>query len=503
MENSVMEWVDGVPSELRWASKHGVESSASGLVATGKAALGDESDVLPRDIDFAPENAGYQSRRRVLSCELALITQLLVLKIFSPFVSEHLAKGSPTPETHSSVAIALRRLRASAQAIIHVSRLMHDVWEMAAQSERSTFHTPPSLKPPLLGIYPLDQLLLDATLVCSRICCGFIPSVPGGEGLGMNRYNPCSSEMMLSIGMGLTLLEQLHGSSQRSHPIRNTPLSTPHPPSVDMKLVKLVRKRWEAKNTSLASSELSKRDRATMEAEDREGEDGYVGSSGGVQPEVNMYQMEACSNFGEEVITTSEPQQDGGRAGVDQTQDPLCDSTTIIATGAFGSVVISRPQEPPNPLATPSLFLASSLSTFSTRAKKGKEQGQKTQIRRRMERPTRPKVGRTKQPPNPPKPLYTLLPREFNDDGTLASAEAFQNGVSIVLPSLVIFLFANHCVASKSRMVERPRYSPATGMHPLSIPLTLSEIPKLEYDDGAMVDSNGLAHVSLRFYGFI
>lgn len=439
MENSVIEWVDGVPSELRWAFKHGVESSASVLAATGKAALGDESDVLPRDVDFAPENAGYQSRRRVLSCELALITQLLVLKIFSPFASEHLAKGSPTPEPHSSVAIALRHLRASAQAIIHVSRLMHDVWEMAAQSERSTFHTQPSLKPPLLGIYPLDQLLLDTTLVCSRICCGFVPSEPGGAGLGMNRCDPCSSEIMLSIGMGLTLLEQLHGSSHRSHSIRNTSLSTPHPPSVDIKLVKLVRKRWEVKNTSLASSEPSKRDRATMEAEDREGEDRYVDSSEGVQPEVNMYQMEACSIFGE-VITTSESQQDGGRAGVDQTQDPLCDSTTMIAAGAFGSVVISRPQELPNPLATPSPFLPSSLSTFSTRAKKGKEQGQKTQIRRRMERPTRPKVGRTKQPPNPPKPLYTLVPREFKGDGTLASAEAFQNVVSILLPSLVIFL---------------------------------------------------------------
>ncbi|KAJ2912914.1 hypothetical protein MD484_g7510, partial [Candolleomyces efflorescens] len=490
MENLIAEWVDGLPSELRWAFKHGVGSSASGFVATGKAALGDESNALPADVEFYSENVGRQSRRRVLSCELAIVTQLLVLKIFSPFVSDHLAKGGPAPESRSCIAIALRHFRASAQAIIHVSRLMHGVWEMAAQSERSACHARSSLKPPLLKVYPLDQLLLDATLVCSRICCGPVPSEPGGEDLGMNRCDPCSSEIMLSIGMGLTLLEQLHGLSQHDDSSRNASLSTPHPSSDDMKLVRLVRKRWEVKNASLSSSELSKRDRATMEAEGLEGENGHA------EPEVNMCPMEVVevgSTFGEEqAIATSEPQRDGTGAGVDQTQYPHRDPAAVTTVGPF---VISRARGLPNALATPSPALASSLSTLSARAKKGK--GQQAHIRRRIEQPSRSKVGPTKQLPNPPTPLFTLLPRQSKSGGTLGSAEAFQKEVSIVRRASDIS-FANRMrVASEARylpMVERPHYPPTIGMHPPSMPkLTLPD-PELQFNDGATVNSGSLAH---------
>ncbi|KAJ2933930.1 hypothetical protein H1R20_g3155, partial [Candolleomyces eurysporus] len=487
MENAVKEWMDGVSSELHWAFKHGVESTPSRLVAIGKAVLNDDlashknvsgSQASSQSADSAPESTAYQSRRRILGCELALMAQFILFRIFSPFMSEHLAKGSPTPKPDSSVATALRHLRAPAQAIIHISNLMHDVWERSLTSKRSTFHTPPSLKPPLLRLYPLEQLILDATLVCSRICCGFIPGDPGADNPGMDRCDPCSSEMMLSIGMGLTLLERFHGSSQRSQSSAHSSLSsTPRPPSVDVKLVELLRKRWEVKNASFAPPELRKRDWRTME-EYREPEDGGVGDDERVRSEVGNCWMDICSDLSEEEdIPTGEPQQHNRHPTTVQTSEPLRDATPTAASddGYYGSVIVPRlqprtpslPEVPPRP---PSVLAPSR----QTKPKKGKERGQKTLLRLRRDGSTGQKVAPTRQPPNPPKPLYTFSTREFKEDGTLGSPETRQNPQ--YLPAL-----------------ERLSCSPTTEMHP-SMYLTLSETPKSEYDNSAMSDSTPLVH---------
>ncbi|KAJ2915503.1 hypothetical protein MD484_g4922, partial [Candolleomyces efflorescens] len=468
MRNSVQEWVVGVPPELRWAFKHGVESSAS---ATGKAVVDSESETPSQGVDSATTAGAYQSRKRVLSCELAFVTQLLVLKLFAPLVSDHLADATPTSKPHPSTATALLHLQASAQAIIHVSRLMYDVWETASRLERPAFRTLPSLKPPLLQLYPLEQLLLDATLVCSWVCCRFASDDEPVDGLGMDRRDPRNSERVQSITMGLSVLERLHETSQRSHPIRNTPFSTQRPSFVDTRLVKLLRKRWEVRNASLPPSESSKRNRDTVEAEDREGEHGYVGSSEGVRPAGDTRQMEVCSRIGrEEVVTSGEPQEGASGRVVDQTRDPRYDPMTIVTTSTSEFAPTSRAQSP-------------------TRAKKGKKEkekekeGHRTQIRRRHAQPLR-KVGSTKQLANPPKPLYTTVPREFTHDGTLGAAETFRNE------------------ARYTPMAEHPRYSPAIEVRLPPATLTLSEMPKSEFDDdGVMADSTGPAHDYSASYG--
>lgn len=468
MENSIKEWIDGVPSELRWAFKHGIENKPSELVAMGKTVLEDdavaqshvpESQGRPQSVPLTPEAIGAQSRRRVLSCELALVSQLIIFKIFSPFVSDYLAKGGPTPEPQSSVATALRHVQAPAQAIIRISRLMDEVWESAAHSKRSTFHTTPSLKPPLLGLYPLEQLLLDATMVCSRICCGFLPDEHGTEP-GMDRSDPCNSEMMLSIWMGLSLLERLHGSSQSSQSGRNSSASIRSTP-VDIKLVELVRKRWKAKSASLAPINL-KRDRRTMEAEDRQGEDGDL-ESHEEDPEVSIPPMDALSDS-EDGIPAENPQH-SEHVSVGQIEDTHHDPTVV--THGYSPVIPGPPvKSGQNPLAKPSAALASSLLA-SAKAKKGKEKekGQKKTkhvIRLRSDGSTGQRVEPMKPPPNPP---FTRVPLSKKTDKTSGRAETPRNEVSLytLLISLALIDASSVCFCNG------PHWLLSTNQHP-SIP---------------------------------
>ncbi|RXW11302.1 hypothetical protein EST38_g14553, partial [Candolleomyces aberdarensis] len=472
MENSIKEWMDGVPSELRWAFKHGVESTPSGLVSIGKTPL--EEDVVLES--QGPEALASQSRRRVLSGELALMSQLVMFKIFSPFVSEYLAKGGPAPEPQSSVAVALRHLQAPAQAIIRISKLMHDVWELAAQSKRSSFNTPPSLTPPLLGLYPLEQLVLDATLVCSRICCGFVPDDPETDNPGMDRGDPCSSEMMLSIGMGLSLLENIHGLSRRGQSGRTSSSSMHSAAPVDMKLVELVRRRWEIKNALLAPQEPLKRDRSTMEAEDREGEDGDVHIDDQEVSEVRMRRIDVRSDSGREDAIRPEPQERNVHAPVDRNEDARRASITVADDYAS---IVPKPPGPPVRSTPKASLTPSAVSLVATaKAKKGKDKDKekkksKPVFRVRSDGTTAHKADPMKPPPNPPFTRKPLPP--VKKDITPGSAESTRNEF---LPS-----------------TGHPRYTPPNGMPPPPMPTIHSENPKVEYDNSAMAGSMpSLAH---------
>jgi hypothetical protein len=428
MENSIKQWMDGVPAELRWAFKHGVESTPSELVAIGRTPLEGDGSESER-----PEGL---ARRRVLSGELALMSQLILFKIFSPFVSDYLAKGGPVPEPQSSIATALRRLQAPAQAIIRISKLVHDVWEFAAQSNRGTFHTPPSLKPPLLELYPLGQLVLDAMLVCSRICCGFVPDDPEADNAGMDRCDPCSSEMMLSIGMGLTLLENLHGTSQRGQSGRSSSSSIRSPSSVDVKLVELLRRRWEAKSALLAPLEPLKRDRSTMEREDREGEDGDVEIDEEGPPEVRMRRIDSRSDSGREDSIRAETQERSVPVNVtvDRTENTRRDS--ISAGNDYAAIVPRHPAPParltPKPATAapppPSLLATVKAKKVKDKDKDKEKKKAKPVIRVRAEGGTAQKVESMKPPPNPP---FTRQPLPAKRGKTPGSAESPRNEVSV------------------------------------------------------------------------
>ncbi|KAJ2919675.1 hypothetical protein MD484_g717, partial [Candolleomyces efflorescens] len=484
MENSIKEWINGVPSELRWAFKHAVDSTPSELVAIGKTVLEDDELESQR-----PEAV---ARRRVLSAELALMSQLVLFKIFSPFVSEYLAKGSPTPEPQSSIATALRHLQTPAQAIIRISKLVHDVWEMAAQSKRGTFHTPPSLKPPLLELYPLEQLVLDATLVCSRICCGFVPDDPETDNSGMDRCDPCSSEMMLSIGMGLSLLENLHGTPQRGQSGRNSSSSIRSPSSVDVKLVELLRRRWESKSALLAPLEPLKRDRSTMEREDREGDeegDVEIEEEG---PADRMRRIDSRSDSGREESIRAEPQERSVPVTVPVDRNEIPRRASINVVNEYANIVPRHPAPParltPMPATTvPPPLVTSLLAT--AKAKKGKDKDKEKEkekekkkakpvIRVRADGGTAQKVESMKPPPNPP---FTRQPLPAKKGKTPGSADSPRNEYQ---PS-----------------VERPRYTPPTAMHPPPVPTIHSEITKMEYDNSTMggpissLPHPGMAHL--------
>lgn len=303
-------------SELRWAFKHGASNTSANLIAMGVRIWSDTDGApaegpvelpatpqkkttkgkgkgKPRDdngsarakssrlsveeedgedvqlIGTAQEIASAKVRTRILSCELALMAQLLIFKIYSPF-SRPL---SPAPASTTSrkpatpVDTALERVLGASKALIRIGRVLHQLLDTSPSSNSSPI-VASCFKPSLLTMYPLDQLILDATIICARECFGG-SSVPSkADKKGMKRNNPGINEAMQSIAIGLDVLESSYAMKSRSSVPPDMPADF-SPVPVKEKVIESLRKMLVAKNSDFASKHKLKRTRSSMENDSR------------------------------------------------------------------------------------------------------------------------------------------------------------------------------------------------------------------------------------------
>lgn len=110
------------------------------------------------------------------NCEHTLMANLLVLKLYSPFLRQ--AAGGPASGSSSSVSAtsspAAQASVAAAHAILRASKSLHSITKAGGV-----------ILPAMLEFYPLDKLVFDAVVVCSHASLtGKVPYSPsfGGDG---------------------------------------------------------------------------------------------------------------------------------------------------------------------------------------------------------------------------------------------------------------------------------------------------------------------------------
>lgn len=273
--------VASVPVELRWAWQHAVESTSFALSAfgefvqtgdtfqststnapSGKAKGKARADdcrskaksarlSLDQDEDEGTHLVGptqkisaAELRSRVLSCELALMAQLLIARIHSPFTSNLNAAG------FEPLSPCIAALLDACKAMIRVAKLIQLPEQLRMPPSP---HVAPSA---LLAMYPLDQLVFDTVVLCSLHCYGgkMIASKDGGVESQETDFG--KAELVHTLGVGLGLLEARYGTSndagQASGPSNASDYSK-SPLSVKAKIVAFLRNQWSLQRLSFAS----------------------------------------------------------------------------------------------------------------------------------------------------------------------------------------------------------------------------------------------------------
>jgi len=307
LESEVQKWCKAVPYELLLAFKHGIIGTSAELVSLGAKIYDVEEDTSPgitpqaahglatalatpahpkareddgsgsfkssrlesddRRDDDSPEVVMRQTvatthtSSRILGCELALMVQNLIVNIYSPLAT-HLTPPPSNKSTSHPLSPAVQKIVDASQAIIRIAKILSGLLEPTLPSTSSLV-----AKSPLLSMCSLERFVLNATLICCRVCIG--EPVDGAEAgsQGMDRQNPRSNEVMQSISIGLDLLESVY--SPAKHPHRALGLSRPaflDGYSQEPKVIAALRKRWSAKMASLSPPQQRlKRTRSVME----------------------------------------------------------------------------------------------------------------------------------------------------------------------------------------------------------------------------------------------
>lgn len=243
-----------MPTVVLSAKAKGKSRAVDGDTASKAPRLTLDQDGEGQLAGLSQEAVASKLRMRTLSCELALMTQLLIVRIYTPFAR----KKTPTPsDTTPSCTIPEPLLNAS-KAIIRVAKLIHRPGQ--------TYPGPSTF----LAMCSLDQLVLDATLMCTQHGFGGTIIESKDNKAGVQKKDAGSGELMQTIGIGLDLLdvacsisknaEQAPSASSSSQDIVVT-----NPSSLETRVVASLRKQWSFKNSSFAPSRSRKRTRSTME----------------------------------------------------------------------------------------------------------------------------------------------------------------------------------------------------------------------------------------------
>ena len=277
---------ESLPDELRWGTQKAVEGTSSELLANGESLEGVTEGTSPsttptaakgkgkgRAVDGSPkpksarlsleqdgddvqttessqEVAASKLRTRTFSCELALMAQLLLVRIYSPFSPK---RAAAPPDSTSSLSVPDGLLDAS-KAVIRIAKLLH---------RPGHAHPAPST---MLAIYPFDRLVLDATLMCAQHCFGgTVIKTKKDDKVGVQKKDAGSVELLQTIGIGLDLLDAVCGTPQQAPSTSSSAHNVTVSSTLEAKVVASLRKQWSLKNSSFTSAQNRKRARSTME----------------------------------------------------------------------------------------------------------------------------------------------------------------------------------------------------------------------------------------------
>ncbi|EAU84076.1 hypothetical protein CC1G_06938 [Coprinopsis cinerea okayama7 len=240
-------WMKTIPQELLYAFEMGVYGSSSRLMGFGK-----HFDVHNDDNRRAVAGSN-RWLQQLMSCELALFVQALIVKIHAPFIP---LLSNPNPQNIKQLKHVLQEFVSASQATIRVSRLLKNLLR-----DRVVPLSDNAILPVALDIYAFDQLILDATVVCSRVCLG--PSWTGvaclAELLGLTGRDQASIELMQSIKIGLDILDALYGSGEDTERRRRRD---------NLKIVASLRRLWKKRSIVLSDrSAMLKRKRDTADGD--------------------------------------------------------------------------------------------------------------------------------------------------------------------------------------------------------------------------------------------
>jgi len=141
--------------------------------------------VLPSFLAVDREQGPNFAIPKAQSCERTLMANLLVLKIYSPFL---LQTSSSPPTVMSSPAT--RASVTAAQAILR-----------AAKSLRSIANPSSVVLPMMLDFYPLDKLVFDAFIVCAHASLRvYYSSSFGADGLTLMEDVTSAVNILAEIG---------------------------------------------------------------------------------------------------------------------------------------------------------------------------------------------------------------------------------------------------------------------------------------------------------------
>lgn len=157
LEADVRRWVASLPSALRLPPNLG--EGMSPFIDMNNNGAGNSMII-------GPEHSVLQMQ----TCELAIMAQLLIVRIYTPFVrsasSQSTSNSNSNPNSylysitsHASAAASTAILSA-AQNIMRASKILHVVL-------RSSGGTVMAL-PPMLDFFPLEKVVFDATVICAH-----------------------------------------------------------------------------------------------------------------------------------------------------------------------------------------------------------------------------------------------------------------------------------------------------------------------------------------------
>lgn len=195
MWGEVQHWTKSIPVDFAYPFELGSKASVHGEELEPHSSV--DADTRNRDSWL----------RKILGCELALATQSLLIQIFVPFAP--LLVGQPLEATHQTVKqlqSVLRELVGASQATIHIASFLKDLLKRGEPSVVG-LENPPMI----FSFYALDDIVLDATIVCSRMCLQprSTPASSLTQTLGLSGDGQAGIELLQNIGLGLDFFDTL------------------------------------------------------------------------------------------------------------------------------------------------------------------------------------------------------------------------------------------------------------------------------------------------------
>lgn len=460
LTNQVQSLLGNAPSELRWAWQQAVESTSFALLANGESVtsdkdsntatkttsakskgkhradnglpnaksarltLGQDADEEAQVIGSTQELATAKSRTRSLSCELALLAQLLIVRIHYPIPSKLDVMEPSTPVSSALVD--------ASKAILRIAMLMKPAGPPLSLRSGS---------PTLLAMYPLDQLVFDATVLCSRHCFGGTIVKTKDDKAGVQKKDPGSDELVQTMGFGLTSLEEAYGISKgvgQASTSSNTAVYSTTPLSVKTKIVASLRKQWELRNSSITSTSTRKRPRSTMEgkpvASPVEQEKKTSGST------TQVTRLPGSSTETKEPPPSNandQPKANSPGAAAPAHPSTQTPSPTPVATDSDAAVT-STPAAPRFAMVQDAVAVAEKKKVRT--ASSGNRDRAQVTIRSRVAKDgSAGPAGKRKHDPKsqtPSQPLMTTAARVLKEDGRLGYENESQAPVRLFLPSM-------------------------------------------------------------------